>query len=247
VRKFFGVLIKENLPVANFIDSDFVTINGALAAHYGIPGVNPRDDSFQKVKLPATSTRGGLLTQAAFLTTGSNGERSSPVIRGALVLEKILHDKPPPPPPNVPELDEASSEPMSNKQLVLLHQDRAACASCHKEMDVIGFGLENFDPVGRWRTKEEVGKKSLLINPSGILPSGEKFNDVNQLKKLLLKHEDKLAKELVTSILTYALGRTVEFSDRDDVEAIVTALKEKNYRTRDLIRAVAASRLIRKP
>ncbi|MEZ7957077.1 MAG: DUF1592 domain-containing protein [Rubritalea sp.] len=247
VRKFFGVLIKENLPVANFIDSDFVTINGALAAHYGIPGVNPRDDSFQKVKLPATSTRGGLLTQAAFLTTGSNGERSSPVIRGALVLEKILHDKPPPPPPNVPELDEASSEPMSNKQLVLLHQDRAACTSCHKEMDVIGFGLENFDPVGRWRTKEEVGKKSLLINPSGILPSGEKFNDVNQLKKLLLKHEDKLAKELVTSILTYALGRTVEFSDRDDVEAIVTALKEKNYRTRDLIRAVAASRLIRKP
>ena len=110
VREFFGVLIDENLPASNLIDSDFVVINSALAVHYGIDMPHSGNAEFQKVKLPADSPRGGLLTQTAFLTSGSNGERSSPVIRGALVMEKILHDKPAPPPPNVPELGAASKE-----------------------------------------------------------------------------------------------------------------------------------------
>ena len=246
VREFFGTLLKENRPAGNLIDSDFVTINPALATHYGIPLGNPHDDSFQKVKLPAGSHRGGLLTQAAFLVSGSNGERSSPVIRGALVMEKILHDKPAPPPPNVPELDAASDEPMTNRDMVLLHQKRATCASCHSKMDVIGFGLENFDPTGRWRDTEKVGRKQVAIQPGGTLPDGGSFQTVTELKALLLEHQDDLAEELTESVLAYALGRTVEFSDVDDVQEILSILKGNNYRLRDLVRQVALSSLFRR-
>lgn len=246
VREFFGTLFKENLPVRNLIDSDFVTINGTLAHHYGLPFDNPLDGSFQKVTLPKNSHRGGLLTQAAFLVTGSNGERSSPVIRGALVMEKILHDKPAPPPPNVPELDEASDQPMSNRDMVLLHQKRATCASCHQKMDVIGFGLENFDSTGRWRDTERVGRKKIPILPGGTLPGGGEFKNVTELKIHLLNHQDDLAQELTESILAYALGRTIEFSDTDDVQKILSRLKNKSYPLRDLVKEVALSSLFKK-
>jgi len=246
VREFFGVLIDENLPATNFIDSDFVTINPTLATHYGIPLENPRDESFRKVKLPTGSHRGGLLTQTAFLTTGSNGERSSPVIRGALVMEKILHDKPAPPPPNVPELDEASDKPMTNREMVLLHQNRATCASCHRKMDVIGFGLENFDTTGRWRDTEQVGKKQVPIEPGGTLPGGQAFADVTELKALLTASQSDLGEELVESILAYALGRTIEFSDADDVDHILSKLKANDYPVRDIIREIALSPVFRK-
>lgn len=246
VHEFFGTLIKENLPVRNLIDSDFVVINGTLANHYGLPFHNGEDDAFRKVKLPADSHRGGLLTQAAFLVTGSNGERSSPVIRGALVMEKILHDKPAPPPPNVPELDEASDQPMTNRRMVLLHQKRATCASCHSKMDVIGFGLENFDTTGAWRVTEKVGRKQVPIEPGGTLPGGDAFHNVTELKQLLLQQQDALAEELTESVLAYALGRTVEFSDADDVEQILTRLKPQNYPLRSLIREVALSPLFKR-
>ena len=246
VLEFFGTLMSENLPVRNLIDSDFVVVNGTLANHYDLPFDNPRDDSFQKITLPEDSHRGGLLTQAAFLITGSNGERSSPVIRGALVMEKILHDKPSPPPPNVPELDEASNKPMTNREMVILHQDRATCASCHQKMDVIGFGFENFDTIGRWRDHEKVGRKQVAIQPGGTLPDGGAFENVSELKKLLLQHQDELAEELTESVLAYALGRTVEFSDNDDVEKILQKLKKNDYPVRDLIREVALSPLFKK-
>lgn len=246
VREFFGALLQENLPAKNLIASDFVTVNPTLANHYGIPFKNPRDDSFRKVIAPANSHRGGLLTQAAFLVTGSNGERSSPVIRGALVMEKILHDKPAPPPPNVPELDEASDKPLSNRDMVLMHQKRATCASCHQKMDVIGFGLENFDPTGRWRDTEKVGRKQVPIQPGGTLPGGGKFETVTELKSLLLQHQDDLAEELTESVLAYALGRTIEFSDTDDVQKILFKLKAQNYPLRDLVKQVALSPLFKK-
>lgn len=246
VREFFGTLLAENLPVGNLIDSDFAVLNGALANHYDLPYKNTRDDSFQKVKIPKKSHRGGLLTQSAFLIAGSNGERSSPVIRGALILEKILHDKPAPPPPNVPELEEASKKPHSNRELVLMHQKRPTCASCHQKMDVIGFGLENFDTIGRWRDAEKVGRKDVPIQPGGTLPQGGSFETVSELKQLLLQHDDALAEELTESVLAYALGRTVEFSDGDDVDKILSKLKKKNYPLRDLIREVALSPLFKK-
>jgi len=161
-------------------------------------------------------------------------------------MEKILHDKPAPPPPNVPELDEASDKPLSNREMVLLHQNRATCASCHQKMDVIGFGLENFDTTGRWRDTEKVGRKRVPIQPGGTLPDGGKFTNVSELKSLLLQHQDDLAEELTESILAYALGRTVEFSDTDDVEKILSKLKKTNYPLRDLIREVALSPLFKK-
>ncbi|MEM0969742.1 MAG: DUF1592 domain-containing protein, partial [Verrucomicrobiota bacterium] len=224
VLEFFGTLLEENLPVRNLIDSDFVTINPTLAIHYDLEGVESRSSSFQKVRLPVDSPRGGMMTQSAFLMTGSNGERSSPVIRGALVMEKLLHDEPAPPPPNVPELGSADEKPRTNRDLVEMHQEQAVCASCHRKMDVIGFGLENFDTVGRWREEEPLGRKRVAIDPSGTLPDGSAFSSVQELKELLLQSEDHLAKEMVVSMLAYALGRTIEFSDADEVEALLSGL-----------------------
>lgn len=245
VREFFGVLINENLPASNLIDSDFVVINSTLGVHYGIEVPRTDNADFQKVNLPPGSPRGGLLTQTAFLTSGSNGERSSPVIRGALVLEKLLHDKPAPPPPNVPELGAAAKQATTNREMVKLHQQQHVCASCHRKMDAIGFGLENFDTIGRWRDTEEVGQKQVTIDPASSLPDGSTFKTVQELKSVLMKHEDRLAEELVESMLGYALGRTIEFSDSDDVAEILVKVKPEKYGVRSMIREIALSRLFR--
>lgn len=243
VFEFFRTLVAEDLSVGNLISSDFVVINGLLGEHYGIDGVE--SDQFQKVNLPAGSPRGGLLGQTAILTLGSNGERSSPVIRGAWVMEKLLHDKPAPPPPNVPELGSATSNPATNRQMVELHQKQAVCASCHRQMDVIGFGLENFDTIGRWRETERVGRKEVPIQPGGTLPGGAAFDDVSGLKAVLLEEKSQLAEELVESLLAYALGRTVEFSDADDVDQILQKLRANDYPLRSMILEITASRLFR--
>ncbi len=131
--------------------------------------------------------------------------------------------------------------------MVELHQARAVCASCHKKMDVIGFGLENFDTIGRWRDTEKVGNQEVPIEPGGTLYDGSAFANVKELKQVLLAHEDSLAKELIQSMLTYALGRTIEFSDADDVEALLAKLKTDNYRVRSMIREIALSPQFRKP
>ncbi|MEM7479428.1 MAG: DUF1588 domain-containing protein [Planctomycetota bacterium] len=171
---------------------------------------------------------------------------SSPVIRGALVMEKLLHDKPAPPPPNVPELGAATKELKTNREMVQLHQEQAVCASCHKKMDVIGFGLENFDTIGRWRSSELVGKQQVEIEPGGTLPNGIAFRNVQELKKALLNSEEALASELAESIMAYALGRTIEFSDAGDMETIMVRLKAQQYRLRTMIREVALSQAFRK-
>ena len=243
VLEFFGTLVKENLPASNLIDSEFVVINSQLGEHYGIEGV--KSNAFTKVNLPADSPRGGLLGQTAFLTMGSTGERSSPVIRGALVMEKLLHDKPAPPPPNVPELGAATKEPLTNRQLVELHQRKAQCASCHKKMDVIGFGLENFDVIAKWRETEKVGKKEVSIEPGGKLPGGGEFANLDELKAELLKEKSHLAEELVESLLAYGLGRTIEFSDSEAVSQILQSLEGDDYRVRSMIHQITASPLFR--
>ncbi len=243
VVEFFKTLVAENLPVSNLVDSDFVVINALLSQHYGIEGVE--SNAFQKVALPTKSPRGGLLGQTAFLTLGSNGERSSPVIRGAFVMEKLLHDKPAPPPPNVPELGSNSKKPATNREMVVLHQSQAVCASCHKKMDVIGFGLENFDTIGKWRETEMVGRKPVPIDPGGRLPGGAVFEDIEGLKSVLLDQNAGLAKEMIESLLAYALGRTIEFSDADDVDGLLTALEPQQFRVRSMIHGIAASDLLR--
>jgi cytochrome c553 len=243
VCEFFGVMLKEDLPAANLIDSDFVMVNPALAIHYGLTLSDCHTDAFQRVDLPADSPRGGLITQAAFLTTGSNGERTSPVIRGALILEKLLHDKPAPPPPNVPELSAAATKPTSTRDLVKLHQQQPVCGSCHRKIDAIGFGLEHFDAIGRWRETERVGGKDLPIETTVVLPSGARYATVQELKALLGSQQHRLARELLESLLTYALGRTVEFSDADDVEAMLDQLEPDNFPVRSMVHAIVSSQL----
>lgn len=249
VQEFFSLLIEENLPIDNFIDSDFLTINEALAVHYDLPfpkTAGKERGAFLKVPLPEGSPRGGLLTQAAFLIAGSNGERSSPVIRGSLIMEKFLHDKPAPPPPNVPELGVDSKEPHSNRELVSLHQSEPTCASCHSKIDPVGFGLENFDTIGRWQEKEKVGKKGMLpIDPSGKLPTGESYTTVQEFKTALLSAKDSLAEELIKSFLSYGMGRSIEFSDQQAVDRILAKCSAGNYKTRDLIKEVAMSELFK--
>jgi mono/diheme cytochrome c family protein len=241
VLEFFKVLVNENLPVDNLADSKFVVVNSLLANHYDLKG--NFSNEFQKVSLDWNSPRGGLLAQTAFLTLGSNGERTSPVIRGALVLEKMLNDKPPPPPPNVPELGVGSKTPLTNRQMVQLHQDQIVCASCHNKIDPIGFGLENFDTIGRWRDTEIVGNKAVRIEQGGHLVSGIRYRDLDELKSLLRSQKHKLAKELVESLLTYGLGRSIEFSDADAVSSIVNRCRNDDFAMRSMIQRVAASPL----
>ena len=253
--EFFKTLLEENLPANNLIDSDFVTINGVLAAKYGLND-QYSGNGFQKVSLGADSPRGGLMTQASFLAIGTMGNRTSPVIRGSLVKEILLNDPPPPPPPNVPELIASSAEPLpSVRHLVELHQQKAQCASCHARFDFIGLGLENFDAIGMWREEELVTdaehfsqlknprtkRKNYPVDASGELPNGEKFKDVHGLKAALMKQERQVAASLFEGLLCYALGRDVSFTDRPIIEKALNDMEKKNYPVRDMIKQVVLS------
>lgn len=239
---YFQTLIDENLPVSNLIQSDFATVNAQLATHYGIPDVTT--NAFTKVSLPNDSPRGGFMTQGAFLVAGSNGERTSPAVRGMILMTRFLNSPPPPPPPNVPELGSDIEGPMTNRKLVELHQTRAQCASCHRKMDTIGLALENFDTIGRWRENEKTSfrtQEPVVID--GALPGGERFTDFKQFQSTLLEHEEHLARNMIESLLVYALGRDIEFTDDPHIENIMTQLRLGRFRVRDMIQAVASSPL----
>ena len=254
--EFFKVLVHENLSASNLIDSDFVVVNGVLASKYGL-SKHYDGDGFKKVSIPPISPRGGLITQAAFLSSGTMGSRTSPVIRGSLVKEILLNDPPPPPPPNVPELIASSAEPLpSVRHLVELHQQKAQCASCHARFDFIGLGLENFDAVGMWRDQELVTdaqefkhlnnprtpRKLYPVNAGGELPNGEKFGDVHGLKAALMKQERQVAASLFEGLLCYALGRDVSFTDRPIIEKALNELEKEKYPVRDMIKQVVLSK-----
>lgn len=241
VIEFFEVLVKENLPVDNLIDSNFVVVNSHLANYYGIQGVQTNE--FQKVSIPANSNRGGFITQAAFLTMGSNGERSSPVIRGTMVLDKILNDPPAPPPPNVPELGSDIDMPFPNRKMVELHQTQTVCASCHSRIDPIGFGMENYDAIGMYRTHEKVGKFDQPIERGGKLVSGIAYRDMEELKSLLKTQKHKLAKEFIESLVSYGIGRTIEFSDTDAILDLVNRCQYDGYSMQNMIYKIVSSQL----
>ena len=243
VLEFFKLLINENLSVYNLADSKYAVINAHLASYYGIQG--QESNKFEKVKLFRNSPRGGMLGQAAFLTLGSNGEQSSPVIRGVMVLEKMLDNKPPDPPPNVPELGAGSKTPLSNRGMVELHRSQVVCASCHSRIDPIGFGLENFNAIGQWRDTEMVGGAKVPIQQGGTLVSGVKFRNLTDLKTLLRGQRHKIAKQLIESMLAYGLGRTVEFSDANSVEAIVSSCRTDNFGMRTMIHKIVSSKLFK--
>ncbi|MGI9472212.1 MAG: DUF1592 domain-containing protein, partial [Rubripirellula sp.] len=225
--------------LGKLLNSDYVFVNGLLANYYGIDGVT--GDQFQQVSLPEESPRGGLLGMAAIHAMGSDGIESSPVERGAWVLRYILNDPPPPAPPNVPQLSRLADKPLSTRERLAAHQQEAQCASCHRKIDPIGFGLENFDAAGQWRTVEGRGKLAHKIDPAGVFHNGPAFADYSQMRDLIAEHEDDFARGFTEHLIEYALGRQFGFSDEDLANDIVDAAKADDYSVREFIQALVQS------
>jgi hypothetical protein len=223
-EEFLVHLLRENGSILDLLDADYSYLNERLARFYGIPGV--KGTEFRKVSLAGTP-RGGILTQASVLTVSSYSTRTSPVLRGRWVLENVLNAPPPPPPPGVPTLDENKvGQSASLRQQLEAHRVNPTCASCHSRMDPLGFGLENFDAIGAWRTAD--GK--FPIDASASLPDGRTFRGPGELKKVLLGDRDAFTRGMTEKLLTYALGRGLERYDRQTVKGIATRVAQQEYR-----------------
>jgi hypothetical protein len=233
---FFANVLREDRSILEFIDADYTFVNERLAKHYGLAGV--KGEQFRRVSLAGTP-RGGILTQAAVLSVTSNPTRTSPVKRGKWILENILATPPPPPPPGVEELKEDKEAVLSGSLRQRMEQHRANpnCASCHQRMDPLGFGFENFDAIGAWRTHE--GKH--VIDPSGTLPSGQTFRGPAELRRILKDRQEAFARCLTEKLLTYALGRGVERYDRCAVEGIVKSAARDQYKLSRLLIEIVKS------
>ena len=232
---FFDAILKENRPMSDFLTADFTFLNGLLAKHYGIEGVDGPD--FRRVELD-TAQRGGILSHASVLTVTSYPTRTSPVIRGKYVLNNILGTPPPPPPPNVPALDEAAvGQNASLREQMEAHRADPACATCHTRMDALGFGLENYDAIGQWRTEDG----EFPVDSSGVLPSGESFESPKELSRILQQQLPVFARNVTEKMLTYALGRGLEPFDRVTVNQLMTGLEKDDYRFQTLVHEVVQS------
>jgi hypothetical protein len=234
-EQFFAAILREDRSVLEFIDADFTFVNERLAKHYGIPDV--KGNEFRRVSVDR-ERRGGVLGQASVLTVTSNPTRTSPVKRGKWVLDNLLGTPPPPPPADVPPLaEEGEVLTGSLRERMEQHRSKAICASCHKSMDPLGFGLENYDGIGAWR--ENDGK--FEIDASGTLPGGESFAGPRELKEILKARKDDFVRCLAEKLLTYGLGRGVEYSDRCTVEDIAQVAKEHDYKFSSLVLAIVQS------
>lgn len=233
---FLENILRADRPLYELIDADYTYLNERLARFYGVPGV--QGPEFRRVGLRDLPQRGGILTQASVLTVSSYATRTSPVLRGKWILENILNAPPPPPPPGVPALDEETAgSAASLRQRLEEHRKNATCASCHSRMDPLGFGLENFDAVGAWRTHD--GK--FPIDASGTLPNGKTFNGPRELKAIVLQQRDAFTEGVTEKILTYALGRGLERYDRPAIKKIAERTAADNYKISTLILEVVRS------
>ena len=234
-RLFFEAVIHEDRSILEFIDGKFTYLNERLAKHYGIPGVTGPE--FRRVDLNGEE-RSGILTQASILTVSSYPTRTSPVLRGKWVLENFLNDPPPPPPPGLANLNEAAiGVTASMRQQLEQHRTNPACATCHVRMDPLGFGLENYDAVGRWRTKD--GK--FPVDAAGTLPGGHSFSTPAELKAILRTDRDTFARCITEKMLTYALGRGLERYDKPAVNLICSRLAASDYRFSRLVLEIVES------
>ena len=232
---FFEAVVHEDRSILDFIDAKFTFLNDRLADHYGIPNIDGAE--FRRVALTGDQ-RGGVLTHASVLTVSSYPTRTSPVIRGKWILENLLNAPPPPPPPGVPNLDEeAVGNSGSLRQQLEKHRTNSICASCHSRMDPLGFGLENYDAIGAWRTKD--GK--FAIDSAGTLPNGKSFTKPAELKAILKADKDEFAKCLTEKLLTYALGRGLERFDRPAVQSITRRTAAEGYRFSSLVMSIVES------
>ncbi len=233
---FFEAIVKEDRSVLDFIDADFTFVNDRLAKHYGLSGV--KGNNFRKVQLEGDQ-RGGVLAHGSVLTVTSNPTRTSPVKRGKWVLDNILGTPPPPPPADVPPLAEDSGAEATGslRERMQAHRARADCAGCHSRMDPLGFGLENYDGIGAWRTED--GK--FAIDPSGTLPGGKSFAGPRELKAILKERQDDFVRCLAEKMLTYGLGRGMEYSDKCVLAEITNAMQSADYKFSSLIIAIVHS------
>ncbi|HTB64138.1 MAG TPA: DUF1588 domain-containing protein, partial [Opitutales bacterium] len=232
---FFDYVMRQDRSVFDFLTGNYTFVNDDLANYYGMDGVTGAD--FRKVSLDGTPRR-GVLTQGSVLTLTSNPTRTSPVKRGKWVLDNLLGTPPPPPPPNVPVLDEETQLTGTLRQQMEAHRANPTCASCHARMDPIGFGLENFDPAGLWRTNDKAGP----IDSSGTLLTGETFNGAADLAQILAtKKRTDFLRCLSEKMLTYALGRGLEYYDRAATDKIITQLDQGGDKFSVLILGVVNS------
>jgi mono/diheme cytochrome c family protein len=241
---FFKEVLHRDLSVVNFLDSDWTIANDRLAKFYGLDGV--KGEQFRRVSLPRELHRGGLLGQAGVMLRGSDGTRTKPVTRGVYVREVLFNDPPDPPPPNVGEIEpNIQGKNLTVRERLLQHQQIESCASCHRTIDPYGLALENFDAVGAWRTQQNGeefrGRNVPKIDSSGKLPNGREFADVDQFKALLLEQKDRFARGLAEKLATYALGRPIEASDRQTIDALTTRMTADGYTLRSLMKGIVVS------
>ena len=257
--RFFAEILKDNLPVADFIQSDFAMLNSRLAVHYGVPGVE--GEEIRKVALPADSVRGGVLTQASVLKVTANGTTTSPVRRGAWVMKKLLGDPPPPPPAGVAAIEPDTRGATTVREQLAKHRNSETCAGCHRVIDPPGFALECFDVIGgfreRYRTQEKGDQINLKNSPDhrlyvhlglavqtdGEMPDGRTFAGIQDFKKLLLANSDQILEALTGNLVTYSTGAGIGFADRFTVEEIAANTKKEGGGLRTLVHQIIQSPL----
>lgn len=262
---YFQHMLEEDRNLNECIDSDYTFLNQRLAEHYGIDGVRGLD--VRKVKLSKESVRGGFLTQGSILKVTANGSNTSPVTRGAWVLERFLDRPTPPPPSGVAAVEPDIRGAVTVRQQLDLHRTDPSCSSCHQWIDPPGFALENFDPIGGWRDRYRTlgeGERpsfpqdphtfawiryryGLSVDASGTTESGDRFDDIRSFKKLLLENEETITRSVTKQILTYSLGRKLSFSDREDIESITKETLANGNGLQTLIENIVLSDLFRKP
>ena len=249
---FFDEVLKRDLPLTNFVASDFTFLNERLAKHYGIPGIEGTE--MRKVALTPESHRGGLLTMGSVLKVTANGTTTSPVIRGAWVLERILGTPPPKPPADVEAIEPDIRGATTIREQLAKHRNVESCASCHSKIDPPGFALESFDVIGGWREnyraltnggeKDSQGRRvrpGPAVDPSDALPDGRRFRNIDEYKKLILEDKDQLARCLAEKLLAYSTGAAPAKADQPHIETIVRNLREKSYGFRSLIHEITQS------
>jgi hypothetical protein len=265
-QAFFAELLRKDLPSRNVIHSDFVFVNERLAQHYGLalPAGMPMGVQLRRVPLPARSPRGGFLTQASVLKVTANGTTTSPVLRGAWVAERLLGMTVPPPPPGVPGVEPDIRGAQTIREQLAKHRENKGCASCHAKIDPAGFALESFDVFGGWRARYRAagegptpttawGKdgirfefhEALPVDPSGALADGRAFRDVNDLKRLLLKDDRAIARNLARQLVVYGTGAPVRFGDRARLEALLDRAAARRFGVRTLVLELVESDLFR--
>jgi len=246
--QFVGRVLYHDLSALSFLESDFVMINQSLAKHYGLP--DPGSSQFARVALQGNENRGGLMTQGSFLLINSNGEDSHPIKRAVWILDRLLDDPPAPPPPDVPELESEKADlaALTMKRQLELHRRKASCNSCHRGIDGWGIPFENYDAIGRWRESglRIVKGKSVQaeLDSHAQLPSGMEVTGVAGFQKYMLEHEsERFARALVSKVTTYALGRSLEFTDEEEISKLTRQFIADDYNMRNLLVEIVQSPL----